>query len=624
VKKQTISRIHAAIDNLFERIKARFLGVRLVDKTLTVTADRPDLTLAGLATAAAADDGAKISPKTIMGIVNIAGSYLDSARERAKAEVVHHVLAAQQEGKPPAEVLSSKLTDVWGKVTSDVLRIADTETQRSRATGALEGITMLNLQAGINDPTVFFVVVRDGHRCGECTRLHLMADGLTPRVWKMSEVGTGYHKKGQPNPKVNGLHPHCFTGSMRLHTDRGAVRFDRAVGPQNVVVDARVKIRRVGNNQYGAEIPGAVWLDRHAAGSTLRAATAVYDTGVRDCIRFTLESGQVLEVSEEHEMWIDDDNTGKKIPASQVVVGDKVPLISGSGCGVDSWPELAELAGNMMGDGFLCGEEAGWYFFGHDLPYGQKLLDLANSFLGRRPRLLRTVSPDKKYAVERASFKSKVIGRLLRQLGFDKKPRQVPDSLFAADETTIRAFLRGLFAADGHSEKGPCVVLAQNDLDFLREIQILLSMVGFTGRIFSHGAGGDKEIQYANGDVFGTTRKPCWRLCIGGKHQCERFLSEIGMGVPYKQQALSERVSAASASVHGAWRTARVSLIEKIGPQQTYCLTEPHTNTVTVNGIVTGQCRCSLATLMPGYGFDGSGQVKYIGRDHDEYARQRG
>lgn len=34
-------------------------------------------------------------------------------------------------------------------------------------------------------------------------------------------------------------------------------------------------------------------------------------------------------------------------------------------------------------------------------------------------------------------------------------------------------------------------------------------------------------------------------------------------------------------------------------------------------------CRHSLATLLPGYGFS-KGQVSYIGPDHDEYARQRG
>ena len=53
------------------------------------------------------------------------------------------------------------------------------------------------------------MTVRDQHRCDECTRLHMMPDGVTPKVWKLSDVGSGYHKKGQSQPKVGGLHPHC-------------------------------------------------------------------------------------------------------------------------------------------------------------------------------------------------------------------------------------------------------------------------------------------------------------------------------------------------------------------------------------------------------------------------------
>ena len=48
------------------------------------------------------------------------------------------------------------------------------------------------------------------------------------------------------------------------------------------------------------------------------------------------------------------------------------------------------------------------------------------------------------------------------------------------------------------------------------------------------------------------------------------------------------------------------------------------TNTVTVNGVVTGQCRCVLTSLQPGYGFDEGGEVTYIEPEHDELAKQRG
>ena len=39
--------------------------------------------------------------------------------------------------------------------------------------------------------------------------LHLLPDKKTPRLWKLSEIGHEYHKKGDPNPKLPGLHPNC-------------------------------------------------------------------------------------------------------------------------------------------------------------------------------------------------------------------------------------------------------------------------------------------------------------------------------------------------------------------------------------------------------------------------------
>ena len=111
MKKTTIDRIHGALDSLFDKMKARFLGVKMVDKTLSISTERPELSLAGLATAAAADDGARISRQSLTGILHVASSYLDSAREKAKAEVVNTALAAKAQGED-APPLSEQLAGV--------------------------------------------------------------------------------------------------------------------------------------------------------------------------------------------------------------------------------------------------------------------------------------------------------------------------------------------------------------------------------------------------------------------------------------------------------------------------------------------------------------------------------
>jgi hypothetical protein len=191
----------------------------------------------------------------------------------------------------------------------------------------------------------------------------------------------------------------------------------------------------------------------------------------------------------------------------------------------------------------------------------------------------------------------------------------------------VVAFLRGLYAADGHTEGagGLAVVLGQNDLDFLREIQLLLSNLGIVGRIYSHGEPTDKPITYANGDVYEVHRKACWRLCVGGFDQVERFICEIGLGVPEKMKQARERLAQREGRAKlGSWRIGKVVSIEDIGEHQTYCLTEPMSNTVTVNGIVTQQCRCQISQIGPGWGFDSNGRITYIGPEHNEILHQRG
>lgn len=577
------------VEDLFDRLKARFLGPKYlpVDKRIIITGWAPELTLPGVFRAAAASEGVRADDHVEDTLAGIASRYLDAVRERTKAQVLQAVTTTLRQAlsggvKTDVQtVLGGQLSRVWADVSHQVETIIDAETQTAKGMGVLEGITRINAHLGVEDPVVYFMVVHDDLLCKECRRLHLLPDGVTPRVWLLSEVKTGYHKRGEDTPSVSGLHPHCFTGGMRLHTRGGMPTleelFRRGQQPVDVAVDARVKNRRVPANQFGVDVPGDCWLDQHVSGVVWRHATHVYDTGMRPCVRFTLEGGRVLEVSEDHDVWIDDDGMGKKVAAKEVRVGDKMPLLSGkAGFGGDHFPVEAELMGNLMGDG---------------VPH----VRWGSLALGRR---------------------------FVREFGLTKKPRRVPARLWTADEETVAAFLRGLYAADGHSEVAPVVVLSQNDLEFLREIQVLLSNFGLRALISPHGDGGQKAIVYANGASFETRRRPCWRLHLGGWSQVSDFARDIGMGVPRKQEQLLQRLAATEEKASGGWRTARVVAVEPLGVQQTYCLTEPHTNTLTVNGIVTGNCRCTMGTLMTGYGFKG-GRVEYIRPDWNELEHQR-
>lgn len=207
--------IETAISKLFEKIREHTFGDKHPTGKRLYVAYKPELTLKGIFNAGASEEGVKPSEDLFKTLIKISGSYLDAAEAKAKAKTVQAVQAflidAGNKGvKTDVEtVLGGKLYEILGETQRDVKRIMETESTVVRNTSIMDGIVRSNAAAGIEDPTVFFVTVRDQHRCDECTRLHVQPDGVTPRVWKLSELGSGYHKRGEPTPKVGGLHPHC-------------------------------------------------------------------------------------------------------------------------------------------------------------------------------------------------------------------------------------------------------------------------------------------------------------------------------------------------------------------------------------------------------------------------------
>lgn len=628
--------IDTAIELLFNRAKARLLGLTAGSNISSLRGKRlvfgfiPELTLSGLFTAASKEEGVSNPNYDLLsGLMKVTESYLDATKERTKAQVIQNVQSYVQDSgkKDVSESLHEQLTDIWTKVNSDVRRIVETESTIARNMGIDDGIQRISAMLGNPDPLVFFVVVRDGERCSECTRLHLMPDEITPRVYRRSEVGSGYHKKGDNTPKIAGLHPHCVTGSSRISTDLGLLTAEELAKlgptPRSLVVDNRIRVRRKGNNQFGAEIPGKTWLWRHDSGTHIRTSTemGIFDTGIQECRRIELSSGHIIELSTEHEQWVDDGDKGSKIKAKDLRIGDKLPLVSGEGLwGQFHLPEIAELAGNLLGDGSIVHKYACLNFFGDDIPYGQKLWSYITKF-SNLSFVIRP--PNEKYRVPHVTLASTKLYEVMKDFGvINKKPRKVPSCIWSSDKETTSAFIRGLFAADGHVESGG-IVLAQNDLAFLREIQLLLSNFGIVSRIYTHGPETvEKTITYADGRKFNTIRKPCWRLHIGGVEQMKVFRSEINFGVPIKEDRLQQAIDKSPKGT-GNWRTARIVSISDIGPQKTYCTTEPVTNSITVNGIVTGNCRCILSSLGSGFGFNSAGMVVWKGRDWDEYEKQR-
>ena len=233
--KGSVKAIGKAVDLLFARVKGRVLGPDFFryagDKKIYV-GYKPAHSIPGVYRSAALSEDVAPNERVLNGLVKVATGYLDAEQERVKAKVIAAVNAwlITNPKADAMKVLGGELAPIWAETLKNVEKIVDTESTKARNLGTLEGVSEIAAARGIDDPSVFFIVVRDQHLCDECRRLHLMPDGKTPRVYKMSELSGGFHKRGDDSPCVGGLHPHCRCSLVNLapgygFTDAGMIRF---------------------------------------------------------------------------------------------------------------------------------------------------------------------------------------------------------------------------------------------------------------------------------------------------------------------------------------------------------------------------------------------------------------
>ena len=212
--KKAIKSLNNIIDTLFNSLKLRFLGPEYAkdkgNKAIVITSSyKPELTLSGIYKQAATEESTKPDPEVLAGLISIAEGYLDSQKEKTKAKVVKTVIDAVAKEENPKAVIARELAQVMGEVNTEVKRIAENEVNTAKNIGILEGITKISAITGVDDPTVAFLGPLDNETCEECKRVLWLPDQITPKVFKLSEVSHGYHKRGTDVPSMSGCHPAC-------------------------------------------------------------------------------------------------------------------------------------------------------------------------------------------------------------------------------------------------------------------------------------------------------------------------------------------------------------------------------------------------------------------------------
>lgn len=205
------------VENMFDTIALQFIGdiPKLKDKKKLVISSKRNYGLGHLFVQAMQNKSPNpIEQDVLKSLLESAYGYVESLKNRTKSNVTERIDGIVREAslnntEPSAQAIRDVLQEELSKARSHMKAIAESEATKLRNLGTMMDISRVAANLGDNDPTVFFVVVKDGSTCKECIKLHLMPDQITPRLWKFSELKQGYHKRGEENPSAFGLHPHC-------------------------------------------------------------------------------------------------------------------------------------------------------------------------------------------------------------------------------------------------------------------------------------------------------------------------------------------------------------------------------------------------------------------------------
>ena len=213
--------IEGRVDELFELISYWTLGIIPQGekaKALIFSVRPPEETLTHLFVQAIRNRKPnQLEEDGLKGLIRGAEHYMEALKLTTKSRVVSGIesyMADQKKKNEPIEIkeVASILDGSMDKARKELMTIVNSEASHVRGAGNALDIAKVAKDMGVDDPTVYFVTMRDEHVCADCIRNHLMPDKITPRYYKLSEVKTGFlttQERKNGEVAIMGLHPNC-------------------------------------------------------------------------------------------------------------------------------------------------------------------------------------------------------------------------------------------------------------------------------------------------------------------------------------------------------------------------------------------------------------------------------
>lgn len=153
----------------------------------------------------------------LKGLLDSASGYIDALKNKTQSTIVEKLDGMAREASLKKQKITESeimavIDEEMSKAKSHFIKITEAEGTKIRNTGKAVNIARAAADVGQEDPYVFFQVIKDASTCKWCIQNHLMPDGVTPRIFKLSEVKQTYLSHAdRKNGEISlcGQHPHC-------------------------------------------------------------------------------------------------------------------------------------------------------------------------------------------------------------------------------------------------------------------------------------------------------------------------------------------------------------------------------------------------------------------------------
>jgi ribonucleoside-diphosphate reductase alpha chain len=379
---------------------------------------------------------------------------------------------------------------------------------------------------------------------------------ITTGAWMCGDPGILFYDRINDDnhypEKIIACNPCCRKGTL-IPTKRGIIPIEEIKVGDEVVTDKRID----GNTQF-------------------EKVQKIFDVGKRDIYRVTLVNEMTIDVTQDHKFWIKDKGW---ITLTDIQKNDKVGIQQNGyfkpervnkahPCDFDE----GLLIGFIQGDGWISTSIG--FVAGPDNKYlAEKVAELLNDRFGCNVHI-------KQYPNKNGNPKYQITtsNQQIQKYFLTINKEHVPQQIMTGSIEAVKGYLAGLFACDGHIEKGNSMAIALTNKSevFIHELQILLANLGVRSTIYKV-----KRKGHPSDLFYGFKNTPCYRLQISGQSKKILNLQLLRHNMYYNYNPKIYK--------HESYYE-RIKSVEYIGIDNVYDYYVPTTKSLIGNGICTFDC----------------------------------